>query len=113
MFRSIIHFALHHWAALLITVFALIGVSVLAQAQSGTTYIVEISEDGFSPSRLAILVGESIEFLNAGELDHWPASNIHPTHELYPDLDARRPILPGDSWTFTFLQEEAGDSTIT
>lgn len=105
MFRSIIHFALHQWAALLITVFALVGVPMLAQAQSGTTYTVKISEDGFSPSRLAILVGDSIEFLNAGELDHWPASNIHPTHELYPDLDARRPILPGGSWTFTFLQE--------
>jgi len=105
MNRSNFHSAWHRWVAMLIAFAALSLVPTLTQAHSGSTYTVEISEAGFSPKRLEILAGDSIEFLNVGEIDHWPASNVHPTHELYPDLDARRPILPGDAWTFSFSQE--------
>jgi len=94
----------NHWAAVLVTALTLTGVPTLALAHTGTTHIVEFSEEGFSPKLSEILVGDSIEFVNTGELDHWPASNVHPTHELYADFDARRPILPGGSWTFTFSQ---------
>jgi len=37
---------------------------------------------------------------SAGDL--WPASNIHPTHAIYPELDAKKPIRPGEAWAFTF-----------
>jgi len=85
----------NHWAAVLVTALTLTGVPTLALAHTGTTHIVEFSEDGISPKLSEILDGDSIEFVNTGELDHWPASNVHPTHELYADFDARRPILPG------------------
>ena len=94
----------NHWAAVLVTAFILTGAPTLALAHTGVTHTVEISEDGFSPNFLEILAGDSIEFVNTGELDHWPASNIHPTHELYADFDALRPILPGSSWIFVFFR---------
>ena len=99
MLRSIVR---NHWAAVLVTALTLTGAPSPALAHTGTTHIVEISEDGFSPNLTEILAGDSIEFVNTGELDHWPASNAHPTHQLYADFDARRPILPEGSWTFTF-----------
>ena len=101
MLRSIVR---NHWAAVLVTALTLTGVPTLALAHTGTTHIVEISEDGFSPNHIEILAGDSVEFVNTGQLDHWPASNVHPTHELSPDFDARRPILPGGSWTFTVFR---------
>ena len=101
MLRSIIH---NHWVAAMVIVLTLAGVPTLTLAHTGTTHTVEISEAGYSPDRLEILVGDSIEFVNSGEFDHWPASNIHPTHELYSDFDAQRPILPASSWTFTFFR---------
>lgn len=32
----------------------------------------------------------------------WPASNPHPTHEVYPEFDPRRPIEADSSWSFRF-----------
>ena len=101
MLRSIVR---NHWAAVLLTAIILIRIPTPALAHTGTTHIIEISEDGFSPNFLEILAGDSIEFVSVGELDHWPASNVHPTHELYADFDARRPVLPGSSWSFVFFR---------
>ena len=104
MVRVSLRLPRNHWFAVIIASLALAGIPSRALAHTGTTYRVEVSEDGFSPNLLEILQGDSIEFVNTGELDHWPASHVHPTHEIYPDFDARRPILPGDSWTFTFFR---------
>ncbi len=104
MLRTLRHRPRNQWVAVLLSVFVLAFVPAHARAHTGTTYTVEISDGGYSPGRLEILVGDSIEFLNTGEADHWPASNIHPTHELYSELDAKRPILPGESWTFAFFK---------
>ena len=104
MLRASLRCLRNHWFAVLTAALALTGIPSLALAHAGVTYTVEISEEGFSPNFLEILQGDAIEFVNTGELDHWPASNVHPTHEVYPDFDARRPILPGDSWTFTFFR---------
>ena len=45
----------------------------------------------------ALWVNESSDF-------HWPASNIHPTHALYSEFDSLKPIVQGESWTFTFTK---------
>ena len=41
-------------------------------------------------------------FANESDTFFWPASNIHPTHQIYPEFDSKAPIESGDSWAFTF-----------
>ncbi len=56
----------------------------------------------FTPERVEIAAGEAVRFENASESPVWPASHIHPTHAIYPDFDAKGPILGGDAWAFAF-----------
>jgi plastocyanin len=67
--------------------------------------IVQMSDDGFSPKDMTIKTGDTIIFENIGEEDHWPASNIHPTHSIYSEFDPRTPVLTNESWSFTFEEE--------
>ena len=41
-------------------------------------------------------------FTNESDTFFWPASNIHPTHQIYADFDAKAPIESGGFWAFTF-----------
>lgn len=70
--------------------------------RGGPRHVIAVTEEGFHPPRLTIRVGETVTFRNDGRHDHWPASNIHPTHEVYPEFDAQKPIVPGQSWSFRF-----------
>ena len=64
----------------------------------------KMSETGFSPSKLSIRAGQTVVFENAGQREHWPASNIHPTHGIYPEFDSKSGVPPGGSWAFTFTK---------
>ena len=63
---------------------------------------VVFGSEGFEPLRLEVDAGEEVRFSNESEGAMWPASNIHPTHQIYPEFDAGGPIEPGESWGFTF-----------
>lgn len=77
-------------------------------ALSGNEHTVLMTEAGFSPSELSIKAGDRVIFSNVGSsTERWPASDLHPTHELYRAFDPLRPVLPGESWAFVF--EEAGN----
>ncbi len=65
-------------------------------------HIIEIRNDGFYPSTLIIDQGEKVTFITKRKLPFWPASNVHPTHTVYPEFDAKRPVLPAESWEFQF-----------
>ena len=62
--------------------------------------------EGFVPKRIDVGLGEEVRFVNDSGTRFWPASNIHPTHQTNPAFDAKGPIPPGESWSFTF--DEAG-----
>ena len=62
--------------------------------------IIEITPDGFIPQSVTIDQNSTIIFVNKDETDHWPASNTHPHHDLYPEFDPKKPIAPGDFWIF-------------
>lgn len=66
--------------------------------------VVKITDDGFEPSTLTINAGDTVKFENESSDDAWPASNVHPTHQLYPGFDAKKPLLPGASYSFTFTK---------
>lgn len=64
--------------------------------------VIHISKNGFEPNELAINIGDKVTFENTDSQDHWPASNLHPTHSIYPEFDPKKPIKPGESWEFKF-----------
>ena len=62
----------------------------------------QMKDNGYEPKNLTIKKGTKVTFVNAGTNDHWPASNIHPTHDIYPEFDSMKGLKPGESWAFTF-----------
>ena len=60
---------------------------------------------GFVPKRLDIEPGTQVRFVNASDKPLWPASNIHPTHSILPELDAKQAVSPGETWAFTFKDQ--------
>ena len=64
--------------------------------------VIRMTEDGFVPDVIIITKGTKIRFLNADTLAHWPASDLHPSHTLYPEFDPHMPIESGKEWDFTF-----------
>lgn len=61
-----------------------------------------MTEKGFEPEILTIKAGTKITFTNKDNTYRWPASDLHPTHTIYPEFDPKQPIEPEKSWLFTF-----------
>ncbi len=64
--------------------------------------IIVFTGEEFFPRRLEISAGQQVRFMNVSERAIWPASNIHPTHQILPEFDARAPVEPGVMWAFRF-----------
>lgn len=64
--------------------------------------VILMRDASYEPSRVDITQGQIVKFVNDASVDRWPASNIHPTHEIYPEFDPKHPIPPGSSWSFQF-----------
>ena len=64
------------------------------------TQVIEMTSEGFIPSEVTIDQNQSVIFINKDKKAHWPASNPHPTHDLYPEFDPQLPIESGKSWAF-------------
>ncbi len=65
------------------------------------TQIIEMTPNGFEPESVTVDVNSTIIFLNKDSEPRWPASNVHPTHELYAEFDPKKPINPSESWPFS------------
>jgi plastocyanin len=85
-------------------IFILAGTLVPKTADGA--YVIELRKDGFHPNNLTIKEGDTVVFTTKNEGPFWPASNVHPTHTVYPDFDPKKPIPAGESWSYTF--KEAG-----
>lgn len=72
----------------------------------GADHTVRVTDDGFEPKEIVINQGETVEFVNERTVTVWPASDIHPTHGIYPEFDPKQGIEPGEEWLFRF--EKAG-----
>ncbi len=75
--------------------------SATTPAAAETTTI-NITETGFSPATLTVAAGTNVSFINNGQAPHWPASDLHPTHNILPGFDSKRGLETGDSYTYTF-----------
>ena len=66
------------------------------------THLVVLTENGFKPETTKIREGDTVRFTTDRQEPFWPASDIHPTHTIYPEFDPKEPILPGQEWAFRF-----------
>lgn len=66
--------------------------------------VIEMTANGFNPPALTIKAGTTVKFENKDNVPHWPASGVHPTHEICRGFDARRGVPPGESYLFTFTE---------
>lgn len=63
---------------------------------------IEMTKDGFTPDTIAVAKGTTVRFVNVDAVAHWPASDLHPSHTIYPEFDPKEPIQSGKEWAFTF-----------
>lgn len=85
---------------LLLICFSLVLFVPKAVSAHSQTAIIKMTENGFEPRVVTIHENSTPLFVNEDKVDHWPASNPHPTHDLYPEFDPQKPIAPGSSWPF-------------
>jgi plastocyanin len=71
---------------------------------TGKVAIVNYTATGFSPNQITIQAGTTVKFVNQSDADFWPASNPHPIHTGLWGFDAKQPIVPGESYEFTFTK---------
>lgn len=64
-----------------------------------------IKDDTFEPPQLTIPKCTRVVFKNIGSKSHWPASDIHPAHGIYPEFDPKKEIAPEREWKFLFDKE--------
>lgn len=74
----------------------------LNKAPSGNMFEVTQTEDGFTPEKITIKKGDTVIFKTKRNKFFWPASDLHPTHLIYPEFDPKDPIDPKKSWSFKF-----------
>lgn len=88
-------------------------VAILLSACSGTTpatdttpvaATIRMTSGAFEPTTVTVNKGEKVCWVNEDPEARWPASNIHPTHEIYSAFDPKGPVRSGATWCFTFDQ---------
>lgn len=61
-----------------------------------------LTPTGFYPRLVYISVGDRVTFRSTSGNAFWPASNVHPSHLIYPEFDPKRPIAASASYSFVF-----------
>lgn len=73
-----------------------------SKKQNGIKTTIRMTEDGFSPEEITVSKGDTVVWVNEDTDYRWPASDLHPTHMIYPEFDPREPFNSGESWSFIF-----------
>ncbi len=68
------------------------------------TYEIVLTEDGFEPTSITIKKFDSVKFSMMAGKRFWPASNLHPLHDIYSAFDPKMPIEPDATWSFRFTK---------
>lgn len=82
-------------------------VTAIEESELDEPTTIEITDTGFVPEEVTVLVGSTVRFVNNGQAAHWPASDVHPTHDILPEFDAKRGLTTGETYEYTF--SEAGE----
>ena len=76
--------------------------SHIADERGNQKVAVVLTDKGFEPQEIRVSKGTTVLFSTTRNNQFWPASNPHPSHDIYPEFDPKRPIDPHDSWSFLF-----------
>jgi plastocyanin len=60
-----------------------------------------MTSSGFDPANITVKKGTKVTFVNTDSRPRWPASDPHPSHTDYPQLDPKKAVSAGASWEFT------------
>ena len=86
-----------------VSIVLLLAQAGAASAHEGDgTVVVHVTDAGFEPRSVEVGPGDTVSFENVGDKAHWPASDDHPMHTLYPGFDPKKPVAPGEEWGFAF-----------
>jgi plastocyanin len=55
--------------------------------------IIKITANGFEPEEVEITKGTKVTWINEQPNPSWPASDVHPTHEVYPGSSIKNVAL--------------------
>lgn len=77
----------------------------IQDSTSASRVVINLAESGFEPRRVRISAGTEVVFTTTRETPFWPASNLHPSHAIYPELDPQQSIAPHESWSFVFTKK--------
>src|SRR3989344_5596916 len=65
---------------------------------------ISMTDTGFVPPQGTINSGTGVRFVNDGQTQPWPASAVHPTHEILPEFDSKQGVATGDDYSYTFTK---------
>lgn len=74
---------------------------------------------GYVSQTYSVKAGDTVTWVNQSTNPMWPATAVHPTHQVYPGsgiakcgtaeestiFDACKPIAPGEEWSFIFTEK--------
>lgn len=92
-------------AIIAISALVLFSNTVTGLFDKGETHTITLTKNGYEPQNITIEVGDTILFKNETNNFYWPASNVHPTHEIYSEFDPKRALEPQETWSFRFTKE--------
>jgi plastocyanin len=68
------------------------------------TVIVTFANGTGTPNTVNVKVGDTVKFVNNDNVSRWPASGVHPTHQICPGFDSLRGLNTGESYSFIFSE---------
>ena len=85
-----------------ILILIILVIVIVTLATKRNIVSIQLTPDGFTPKEVRISRGQVVEFSTTTNTPFWPASNLHPTHEIYSEFDPKKPVDPKSIWEFTF-----------
>ncbi len=91
------------------TIILILGISLFIWVyySYSQSKVIILTSEGFKPRELKINKGDTITFKTTTGKPFWPASNLHPSHEIYSAFDPKKPVEPNKTWSFKFTREGA------
>ncbi len=103
-----------NWRTLVVLGFAVIAAAMVGLMRRGDLpslggshtvtgeAVVTLTEEGYEPKTLTVVKAATVTFQTTRSDPFWPASDLHPTHDIYPEFDPREPVAADKTWSFRF-----------